>query len=70
MAAFIARALELPEAGDPNNPSFTDVPSGMQFFCYIEAIYEDGITTGYGDNTYRPYDTVQGVKWLLFFPGH
>ena len=66
MVAFIARALELPDAGDPNNPSFTDVPSGMQFFGYIEAIYADGITTGYGDNTYRPYDTVTRGQMAAF----
>ena len=66
MAAFIARALALAEAGDPDNPSFTDVSPGMQFFPYIEAIYSGGITTGYGDGTYRPRDTVTRGQMAAF----
>ena len=66
MAAFIARALELPDAGDPDNPSFTDVNPNMQFFGYIEAIYAEGITTGYDDDTYRPNDPVNRGQMAAF----
>ena len=51
-----------------NNPtgSFTDVNPDMQFFPYIEAIYAAGITTGYGDGTYRPEEPVTRGQMAAF----
>ena len=66
LAAFLARALKLNDTGDPNHPSFTDVKPAMQFFGYIEAIYAEGITTGYSDGSYRPNDPVNREQMAAF----
>ena len=58
MAVFLARAL-----GDDTAPTtgvgvFTDVPAGQWYSDPIARMFELGITTGYADGTYRPFDAV------------
>ncbi len=48
-AAFIARALELPEGA----PVFTDVPATSNLAKDINRAASAGIVNGYGDNTFR-----------------
>jgi nitrogen fixation protein len=38
----------------PPVPSFTDVPIGDPFYCYIETARQRGIISGYSDGTFRP----------------
>ena len=66
MGAFLARALNLLNAGDPDNPIFSDVTPSMQFFPFIEAVYLEGVTTGYGDGTYRPDELVTRGQMAAF----
>jgi hypothetical protein len=60
MAAFIVRAKE----GEPSDnycatgSPFSDVSTGYWACRYIKRLLELGITTGYGDGTYRPTGTV------------
>jgi hypothetical protein len=54
MAAFLARALQLPR---PDDNSFVDT-AGSQFGADIEAIADAGITAGCGDGEYCPADEV------------
>ena len=68
MAAFLVRAVE----GEPadnycgTGSPFPDVPS-TSFFCkYIKRLSELGITTGYGDGTYRPKITVSREQMAAF----
>ena len=71
MAAFLYRALELPDpfATDPYMPympSFSDVPSSHTFFTEIEALAASGITTGYEDGTFRPSANVTRMAMAAF----
>lgn len=54
MAAFLARALQLPR---PDDTSFVDT-AGSRFGADIEAIADAGITAGCGDGEYCPADEV------------
>ena len=49
-----------------NEKSFTDVTPDMTFFPYIEAIYAEGITVGYGDGTFGPNDTLTRGEMAAF----
>ena len=68
MAAFIVRAVE----GEPpadycgTVSPFSDV-SPSYFFCkYIKRLSELGITTGFGDGTYRPKNNVTRAQMAAF----
>ena len=68
MAAFLIRAVE----GEPpanycaTGSPFPDV-SPTSFFCkYIKRLFELGITTGYGDGTYRPKNNVTRAQMAAF----
>lgn len=50
MAAFIARAFELPNG----NKTFKDVPSNNTAYEAVKQLAAAGITTGYEDGTFRP----------------
>jgi hypothetical protein len=49
-----------------SNQPFGDVPSAHWAADYINAIYEAGITTGYGDGTYGPEDPVSREQMAVF----
>lgn len=51
MAAFLARALDLPDAGDAD---FRDVPSGHPHVAAIGSLADSGIASGYADGSFRP----------------
>ena len=68
MAAFIIRAVE----GEPplnycdSGSLFTDVTSDMWSCKYIKRLEELGITIGYGDGRYGPYDFVTRDQMAAF----
>jgi hypothetical protein len=68
MAAFIVRAVE----GEPplnycdSGSLFTDVTPDMWSCIYIKRLKELGITTGYGDGRYGPYDEVTRAQMAAF----
>jgi uncharacterized delta-60 repeat protein len=68
MAAFIVRAAE----GEPplnycdTGVPFPDVSSDMWSCRYIRRLKELGITTGYQDGTYGPYDDVPREQMAAF----
>ena len=54
MAAFIARAFELP-AG---NKTFKDVPANHTAYEAVKKLAAANITTGYGDGTFKPENSL------------
>jgi hypothetical protein len=68
MAAFIVRAVggEPPDNYCVSGVPFNDVTSDMWSCRYIKRLKELGITTGYGDGTYRPYDLVPREQMAAF----
>ena len=68
MAAFIVRAVE----GEPpanycaTGSPFSDVPSNFPMCKYIKRLFELGITTGFSDGTYRPFNTVNRAQMAAF----
>jgi len=66
MAAFLYRAAGSPAFTAPTRASFTDVPVGAPFFREIEWMKAAGITTGYRDNTFRPYDPINRDAMAAF----
>jgi predicted esterase len=68
MAAFIIRAVE----GEPpanycdSGSLFPDVTPDMWSCRYIKRLKELGITTGYGDGRYGPYDPVTRAQMAAF----
>ena len=68
MAAFIVRAVEGEPAANycDSGTSFPDVTSAMWSCKYIKRLKELGITTGYGDGRYGPYDLVPREQMAAF----
>ena len=58
MAAFMYRYAGEPPFTDPVMPSFSDVPQSNPFFHEIEWMKSTGITTGYPDGTFKPYNQI------------
>lgn len=62
-AVFLARAFNLDTGKyDPNDPStwavdYSDVPPGSFGWAEIQALYDAGIATGYGNGTFNPTGT-------------
>jgi len=54
MAAFLYRVAGEPPFTPPGTPTFSDVPSDHPFFAEVEWLADEGITTGFGDGTFRP----------------
>ena len=54
MAAFIARAFELPNG----NKTFKDVASNSTAYKAVSQLAAAGITTGYEDNTFKPQNNL------------
>jgi hypothetical protein len=66
MAAFIIKALFGDSFSYTLTPYFTDVPDSHGFFNYIQKMYDEGITTGYPDGTYRPSQNVSRAQMATF----
>jgi sugar lactone lactonase YvrE len=66
MAIFIIRALYGEDFSYGTTPYFPDVPSGHWAFKYVQKLYEEGITTGYDDGTYKPLTTVNRAQMAAF----
>ena len=75
MASFIARAIDYiddgavdgsaPPAATRSGP-FSDVLASNTHRAAIHALYEQGITVGYGDGTYGPSDHVRRDQMASF----
>ncbi|MEF2593536.1 MAG: leucine-rich repeat protein [Eggerthellaceae bacterium] len=61
MAAFLNRLADWLGAPEPTGQagSFHDVPASMAHSESVAWLSAAGITTGFGDGTYRPYDTIK-----------
>lgn len=55
VAAFLDRALDLPDGGDPG---FDDVPAGSTHARAIAAMAAADISGGFGDGTFRPHEPI------------
>lgn len=62
---FLWRAAGSPEPTITKNP-FTDVGSGSRFYKAILWAYEENITTGYKNKTFRPNDYVRRGEFVTF----
>jgi hypothetical protein len=47
-------------------PYFPDVPDTHWAFSYVQRLYEGGITTGFGDGTYRPENNTTRAEMAAF----
>jgi hypothetical protein len=65
MAVFIIRALEETQAF-PTGTVFSDVSAGYWAAGYIERLAELQITSGFGDGTYRPDQSVTRAQMATF----
>ncbi len=65
-AAFLYRLAGSPPFTPPAVPTFSDVPPTQEFYLQIEWMYEEGLTTGYADGTFRPTGTVQRQATAAF----
>ncbi|MFC7457015.1 5'-nucleotidase C-terminal domain-containing protein [Brachybacterium sp. GCM10030267] len=54
MAAFLYRMAGSPEVDHPRSEPFTDVEKGDEHYDAIMWAYQQGITTGWSDRTFRP----------------
>ncbi|OWY62624.1 hypothetical protein B7486_57410, partial [cyanobacterium TDX16] len=54
MAAFLHRVAGEPGSTPPEVPTFSDVSVAHPFFEEVEWLAGEGITTGFGDGTFRP----------------
>lgn len=50
----------------PGFATFSDVPVGSFWHQYVEALVDSGITTGYGDGTFRPDNLVTRGQMAAF----
>ena len=68
MAAFIVRSVEGEPAANycDSGLPFTDVTSNMWSCSYIKKLKELGITRGYNDGTYGPFDPVSREQMAAF----
>ena len=62
MAAFLARAADLDTSNPPATSSFDDVSAGSTLHAYIEAAYEEGITSGCGGDNFCPNDPISRAQ--------
>ena len=66
MAAFFYRLNGSPQFTPPTKPTFSDVPTNHPFYKEIEWMAARGITTGYGDGTFRPAASVNRDAMAAF----
>lgn len=64
MAAFLDRALDLPDVGDAGG--FVDVLDGSVHAGAIDRLAAAGITAGFQDGRYRPADVVSRAQMATF----
>ncbi len=65
-AAYPVGGLGRITVGGDAGATFTDVPTGGTFFTEIGVIAQAGITTGYGDGTFRPQLGVSRTQMASF----
>src|SRR5699024_6261784 len=58
MAAFLYRLAGSPEVDLPRSEPFTDVERGDEHYEAIMWAYQQGITTGWSDRTFRPTEPI------------
>lgn len=63
MAIFLARAFKLTEE---SSEDFKDVVPNMTAYTYIKKIIADGITAGYDDRTFKPYNSLSRAAFSAF----
>lgn len=66
MAAYLYRAAGSPPFDPPGAPSFDDVAISHPFFAEIEWLASVGVTTGYGDGSFRPTNPVKRQTMAAF----
>ncbi|MFW0118830.1 S-layer homology domain-containing protein [Rothia sp. P5764] len=66
MAAFFYRLAGSPRFDPPATSTFRDVTTGDPFYKEITWMYANGISTGWDDGTYRPWDTVRRDAMAAF----
>jgi hypothetical protein len=66
MAAFMARLAGVPSPPICSTPPFSDVPTTNAFCKEIQWMKVNGISTGFGDGTYRPADPVTRQAMAAF----
>jgi hypothetical protein len=66
MAAFIIRANFGEAFSCTLTPHFSDVPADHWAFKYVQKMYDEGITAGYSDGTYRPSQNVSRSQMAAF----
>jgi RHS repeat-associated protein len=66
MAAFIIRALGMPNPAQPAQQRFADVPPSNPFYAYIEQMAVLGITLGCGGGNYCPQQEVSREQMAAF----
>lgn len=67
MAAYFYRLAGSPQYTAPSASPFKDVPTTHQFYKEISWMSQQGITTGYGDGTFRPEASVNRDAMAAFF---
>ena len=65
MAVFLLNALGISPGPLPGVPSFSDI-DGHWAEIYIEELYDQNITGGYPDGTYRPENRVTRAEMAVF----
>jgi hypothetical protein len=66
MAAFIVRAKFGEDFSYSSTQHFSDIPDTHWAFKYVQKMYDEGITTGYPDGTYRPSENVSRAQMATF----
>jgi len=66
MAAFIIRAKFGEDFSYSSTQHFSDIPDTHWVFKYVQKMYDEGITTGYADGTYRPSENVNRAQMATF----
>ena len=56
-AKLLAMVLDL-DTKNVSDPGFTDVSKTSPYYGYIAALVEEGIISGYEDNTFKPHDSL------------
>ena len=66
MAAYFYRMAGSPAVNLPKTSPFSDVPTNHPFYKEIVWMHQRGITTGYGDGTFRPNEAVSREATAAF----
>ena len=66
MAAYFYRMAGSPAVNLPKTSPFLDVPTNHPFYKEIVWMHQRGITTGYGDGTFRPNEAVSREATAAF----